>query len=534
MAEIWSSLSSNLADEDWIITIKEEQEAARTVKPWIPLVPENMRKEPVVADNKTSAYDPEVVTIGPYHHGKKEAYNPMQEHKKKIVPMFVSEGGKNVKIEDLLSKVGEISPNARNYYNMDSINNIDDQVFRRMMFLDGCFVAYFIYCMTKGKSKNLNMENKTIISVARDLFLLENQLPYPVLKVLMESVFPPPEKKWREMIDKFVVMQVIGVNFLDTPQGKGAAYLNRFFGKSGYFEPHTSHNESDEPHHLLDLLRTKLVVERENQIIRGPQSIEANRQPQEIDHPMTESSQQRSDEPDVSQVGSEENNSYDDGKGFRFEDCICCCILLICIVPLLIYYFYDMREKRLFLSHSHQFRTARELKAVGISFKISNSLSFRSVKFKPGIIFGVLKLPRILIDHTAEVRFLNLIAYERSCFDLDDFMIASYICFLDWLIDHANDVKELRSDHVLINNLGSDEEAAHLINRLGRDLMDPDVYDEDKENIQKFCRKKRRTWFAEMQFKHCSSPWTIIALIAASMALFFSAVQAYFTVYPRS
>nr|DAD22720.1 TPA_asm: hypothetical protein HUJ06_024183 [Nelumbo nucifera] len=162
---------------------------------------------------------------------------------------------------------------------------------------------------------------------------------------------------------------------------------------------------------------------------------------------------------------------------------------------------------------------------------MSESLSFTRVEFKPGFILGDLILPMVAIDKSTEVMFLNLIAYETSCFDLDDFNVTSYICLLDSLIDRADDVKELRSDRVLINNLGSDEEAADLINQLGRNLMDPNIYNGAKTEIKKFCGQKWRIWFAEIKLKYFRSPWTIIALVAASLALFLTAVQTYFTVF---
>ncbi|MBA0860120.1 hypothetical protein Goshw_014218, partial [Gossypium schwendimanii] len=45
------------------------------------------------------------------------------------------------------------------------------------------------------------------------------------------------------------------------------------------------------------------------------------------------------------------------------------------------------------------------------------------------------------------------------------------ICFLDSLIDEAEDVKDLRDAGILYNGLGSDEEVAKLFNKMNTDLV---------------------------------------------------------------
>ncbi|XP_019053643.1 PREDICTED: uncharacterized protein LOC104599532 [Nelumbo nucifera] len=481
----------------------------------------NSSEDNNTVNNNIRAYEPEVVTIGPYHHHKnKESCKPMQDHKQKIAENFVLKDGKKVEIQGLYKKVEEIAKDARTYYDQDSVKDIDDETFTGMMFLDGCFVAYFIYCVTNGDLKQLNMESKTIVSVARDLFLLENQLPYLVLEVLMDTIFDKNE--FTRMVRQFVDMIVLGCKQEECDPS--LRELDKILKEST-------------PCHLLDLLRTMFVRESQQ---GGNKSSSHRRQGRRLGRGSErESTPPEEDKSTVSQQESppveRQTDKEDDLEWDNLTKCVSYSfvaliflllspfILLLIVVsfalgivlgiimflvsfPYFCLLVWTIRSRK---DTTHQFRTASELKATGISFKMSESLSLSSVDFKAGLIFGDLILPVVAIDRSTEVMFLNLIAYETSCFDLDDFKVTSYICFLDSLIDRADDVKELRSDRVLINNLGSDEEAAHLINQLGRNLMDPNTYNEVKIEMKKFCGQKWRTWFAEIKLKYFRSPWTI-------------------------
>ena len=54
-----------------------------------------------------------------------------------------------------------------------------------LLFLDGCAVLQYIYCATHKNFKDLNINVDIVIFGQQDIFLLENQLPYRLLKWLM-------------------------------------------------------------------------------------------------------------------------------------------------------------------------------------------------------------------------------------------------------------------------------------------------------------------------------------------------------------
>lgn len=110
--------------------------------------------------------------------------------------------------------------------------------------------------------------------------------------------------------------------------------------------------------------------------------------------------------------------------------------------------------------------------------------------------------------------------------------VTSYICFLDSLINHPEDVKVLRSIGVLHNYVGSDEEVSHLFNDIGHDLVpDPMAYSKVNGLIQKHYNTPVKTWIAQFNHEHFRSPWSIFALLGELIALFLSGVQAYFSVW---
>ncbi|KAI7997163.1 putative UPF0481 protein [Camellia lanceoleosa] len=121
-----------------------------------------------------------------------------------------------------------------------------------------------------------------------------------------------------------------------------------------------------------------------------------------------------------------------------------------------------------------------------------------SIDFNQPCTFGILKLPPMIIDDTTKYVLLNLAAYEACPDSVTDFGMTSYICFMDSLIDNAEDVKVLRSKGILLNFLGSDQQVADIFNEIATELVpSPHVYVEVKTRIQKHHRNSMKIWMAE-------------------------------------
>ncbi|PHU20655.1 hypothetical protein BC332_11806 [Capsicum chinense] len=118
----------------------------------------------------------------------------------------------------------------------------------------------------------------------------------------------------------------------------------------------------------------------------------------------------------------------------------------------------------------------------------------------------------------------------------------SYLCVMDSLIDHAEDMKELRSKGILLNFLGSDQEVAALFNEIERDLM-PNTYAfVDVENkIENHYNNKVKIWIAEGMYDQLCYPLVYFVIYCSNFAIglqvidtVLSGIQTYYAVQKRT
>ena len=185
------------------------------------------------------------------------------------------------------------------------------------------------------------------------------------------------------------------------------------------------------------------------------------------------------------------------------------------------------------------YKNVQQLMAAGIRFKPSKSNYLTDISFTSYFgITGCLRLPPITINTSTLITFLNLIAFESS--DTTNHLgVISYLCFLDSLIDHWDDVKELQSARVLHNFVGDQREVAQFFNHVcGKLVPNPvtyrDVQQQIEAHVERYYRSKTRIWLSQCRYTYFGSPWSIIALIGAVLGLFLTAVQAYTSVFSDS
>jgi hypothetical protein len=157
------------------------------------------------------------------------------------------------------------------------------------------------------------------------------------------------------------------------------------------------------------------------------------------------------------------------------------------------------------------------------------------IDFSDGWFAAKLTLPEIVVDETTTATLLNLIAYEM-CPDYDnDYGVCSFVAFMDSLIDHSEDVRELRLKGILRHSLCSDEEVANLFNLISKGLVDnTEIYLDVRVKIDKHCCNKYKKWIAMGINTYFNNPWAFIAFLAAFIALTLTFVQTWFAIYPAS
>ncbi|KAL2230460.1 UNVERIFIED_CONTAM: hypothetical protein Sindi_1640400 [Sesamum indicum] len=181
----------------------------------------------------------------------------------------------------------------------------------------------------------------------------------------------------------------------------------------------------------------------------------------------------------------------------------------------------------------HSFRSATALKAKGIYFKPSSSRSFKDVNFNSFFIYAQLKLPTWAVSIYTMVFFLNMIAYEMSPNNVNNFLVTSYINLMKSLIESTEDVKELREQKILYNLLGSDEEVRDVYKNI-KTYADPPAFHHLKEKIQAHYNSYMKTWIAELIHTHFRTPWTVLGLLAAMAVLAIASTNLVYSIRNKS
>ncbi|KAF8015747.1 hypothetical protein BT93_H1317 [Corymbia citriodora subsp. variegata] len=139
------------------------------------------------------AYDPEILAIGPYHHGN-DNYKFMEEQKLRYLQRLLERRNEG-SIDKCMSKLRELEQQARNCY-AETIDASQEK-FLAMMLIDGCFI---IELFRKYDIKELRDEDDPVmhesgirISIGHDLLRLENQVPLFILSTLYDLTKGPGE-----------------------------------------------------------------------------------------------------------------------------------------------------------------------------------------------------------------------------------------------------------------------------------------------------------------------------------------------------
>ncbi|XLU29156.1 hypothetical protein S245_065222 [Arachis hypogaea] len=187
--------------------------------------------------------------------------------------------------------------------------------------------------------------------------------------------------------------------------------------------------------------------------------------------------------------------------------------------------------------HLRKYRigTIRELKAAGIRVTKDSHNSLY-----PSFNDGMLQLPKLIVDGSTPYIFFNLVAFEMSPDFRNNFEVSSFLVFMSSLIDQPEDVKELRMAGIIINELANDKEVADLFNKMDTILV-PETLFFAHISLQihshfesKRGRIRMLSWMGEASNTFFRSPWTIIALLAATLGLVLTFIQTWFAMHPKA
>ncbi|KAL2502629.1 Plant protein of unknown function [Forsythia ovata] len=188
-------------------------------------------------------YQPQIVSIGPYHHGKPHL-KMIEEHKWRFLGTLLNRTqSKGLALEDYLKAVQLLEKKARVCYSSAVIDLGTDE-FTEMLVLDGCFVIELfkriggvvpidgddpLFCLSWVYSFLL-----------RDLIRLENQIPFFILECLFDLSRMPGEESGPSL-------STLTLNFFNNALQRSDDFINKFHNHKGK--------------HLLDFLRSSFIPE---------------------------------------------------------------------------------------------------------------------------------------------------------------------------------------------------------------------------------------------------------------------------------
>ncbi|KAG9447379.1 hypothetical protein H6P81_013507 [Aristolochia fimbriata] len=502
-----------MEDLRWILDMKQLEEKAKETQKGHHSI---YKVPPYLSDLNKKAYMPQIVSFGPYHHEDPQCKG-MQEHKLRALFQFVKRSGKPIeRYKSELEKV--VNQLVDSYDELDKPRKSDSDPFLCLMILDGAFVLEIMKTAT-GKSNDYPPDDPIfgdhgnlyyVPFIRRDMLLIENQIPMLVLMTLLHVHDQKPHQAEDKKSDQGTKMS----SSEQRPAGKKelpAATFVPIEGKTTqdaenprrtehnintrppwipreveedlkklvlkFFFDHGDMKVGEEPClHLLDLYRKTML------------GGDGGATPTTTNKP--KSWHQRL----LDLCFATKNDDDDDDEGSPTLEIM---------------------------------RSATELDEAGVDFKRLKTQNINAITFYN----GVLCLPTLVVDDHTESTFLNLMAFERLHVGTKN-QIASYICFMDNIIDSAADVAILHKQGIIQNAAGSDKAVASLFNQLAKEVpldSESSLHDVEK-HVNDYCKQKLNQWRADLCHNYFTSPWALISFLAGVFLLVLTVVQSVYSI----
>ncbi|KAI7729405.1 hypothetical protein M8C21_010243 [Ambrosia artemisiifolia] len=203
---------------------------------------------------------------------------------------------------------------------------------------------------------------------------------------------------------------------------------------------------------------------------------------------------------------------------------------------------YEYQEAESLEFSNSRFPSAVELDRAGVSFKrlqdtewpLMMEVKSRRLPCFSNFSWGkpTLIMPVLDINDFTELVLRNLIAYEQFSHNVTQY-VTSYAMAMDMLIDTQEDIAKLVQKRVIVNHIGSNQEAADMINCICKEVAWRDFFYYDQwMELNRYYNgywSKNVAWLRRNYF---NNPWNIIALVAGILLFVLTVVQTIFTVNP--
>lgn len=487
--------------ENWKQEIKDKLRVVEKAEDsCIYRVPSKLRKV------KEDAYNPRVISIGPFHRKNPDLVDAMREHKWRYMVSLLQQTTVPKESRECFEKCA------------DAIYNLDDEVrqcyaetikydkneLAKIMLLDGCFILeLFIRYHEANAKKGDGDEAKNekgdgpdpilkstwmIAALQHDLALLENQIPFSILVRLYSIV--KPRATTEHSVAKLALMFFKPMSQKPIPDVLG----------------------TDDFKHLLDLLHKFYFLKAEPPVASEPSEVSIlvdNDEQSRCCLSLSSKLFKRSDESQTSSGHSPQPDdaAVNDKWGFNYR--------------------------------------ATELLESGVQFHMitsENDRNLLNMKFSESD--GVLSIPTLIINESTSSIFRNLIAYEQYSLSSTN-GVTSYAFLMESLVRSSADSRLLREKRIIQHNLIRDQEYLNQFKTILHGIVaKDDFYFADlRDQVNKYCESccnlNKLQVFLKVRFlkdirdllsTYFSSTWSIISFLAAFALLILTFLQTYFTI----
>ncbi|KAJ0007211.1 hypothetical protein Pint_30231 [Pistacia integerrima] len=500
------NLNPNFDEHRWVINIRraleeeldeDDNESSACIF--------NVPKTLMCSDPES--YTPHQVAIGPYHHWRPELFE--MGRCKLVAAKRTQKQLQCLKFQDLVQQLIKLEPKIRACYH--KFLDFSGETLTWMMAIDASFLLDFLQIYVIREGKTLSRHN----AILRDIVMLENQIPFFILKKMLEFQFQSLESAddvllsmlmglYKE-ISPFKMMQDLPkIELSDCPHLLDFLY-HMFVPKSeGPTEiiDVEDHCEADEQgmerffwgsNFVKQLLKNLLLSRPVKAIVKLPWTMLSNLPGFSIlKHLVTFFCFSNNIEENKS-----ENESSKISKPPLVEEIT---------IP-----------------------SVSELSKAGVRFSPTNG-NISTISFDVDCV--TFYLPTISLDLNTEVILRNLVAYEASNAS-GPLVFTRYTELMNGIIDTEDDVKLLRERGIILNRLKSDEEAARLWNGMSKSIRLTKVpfLDEVIEDINKYYDGRWLVKIRKFMKHHVFSSWQFLTLLAAILLLFLMMLQAFCALY---
>ncbi|KAG2669233.1 hypothetical protein I3760_14G025200 [Carya illinoinensis] len=395
-------------------------------------VPKRLRKV------NNMAYTPRLVSIGPFHH-RSEELKDMDIKKFLILKNFCNRTGKSIK--DLKCIIKDKENKIRSCYSETFLLSSDG--FVNMILLDAIFILE-LFCrkyeklMAHGKdSENSKAREIDYIlsrpylerGILHDLLLLENQLPFFILKKLYQNVENDTKPTLLELSCGFFVDLY---NYID-PKNDEVDHIDKWKHITKLVNNHFVPTKSNKVKHFTDLVRYFFCLTNTEKSCRD--LVRSFGCPQKK---------------------NKRNNKHLDGTATKLDE-----TGLKLTKP--------DSERELLQIQFPENVCLETFPCFNLSWLLSCLPFLKSIDCLERRVQPRLEVPPLLLDDKTEGLFRNLMALEQCHYPLET-DICDYIVLLDDLITTKEDVRLLVEKKIIVNELGSSAAVTKLVNNLALEI----------------------------------------------------------------